>query len=414
MGVLIVGCNVSSEAKSTPGVNLPDTGLTGNDAGDAATSVACARGVSVVNSDYQSTSVSVVSPEGKVLSEAIISSGSAPAGLTTPLSGDVVLPGTRPPSGKLVTIDRANAVLTWVDVASGAVQKQQAVGTGFAANPHDYLEISDKKAYVSRYETNGAPGKESFDDGGDVVVLNLENSSITANIPLAKPDDGSFLPRPSRMLLAGHTAWVMLERLDAAFTPAGASRIAGIDTTTDTVSWTLDLPDAGNCGGMTLSPSGKSVVVSCSGGFDAKATGRALVLLDAAASPPKELKRFSAASVLDAPLAPSLAFASEKLVVGVAYGDTTATRNDVLYAVNIDSGDVNKLTDAGTAFALGDVVCSPGCTDRCFLADAELKPAGASAKGALRVYDASGNELSDKAFAVDPSIGLPPRSVGAL
>jgi hypothetical protein len=414
MGAMIVGCNVAESAKSTPGVNLPDTGVTGSDAGDGAAPIACARGVSVVSSDYQSTNVSVVSPEGKVLSESIISSGSAPSGLTTPLSGDVIVPGARPMSGKLVTIDRTSAVLTWVDVASGSVEKQQSVGTGFAANPHDYLEVSGEKAYVTRYETNSAPGKEPFDDGGDVVVLNLSSSSITANIPLAKPDDGEFLPRPSRMLLSGHTVWVMLERLDAAFAPAGSSRIAGIDTATDSVSWTLDLQDAGNCGGMAQSPSSKVIVVSCSGGFDADAKGRALVLVDATVDPPKELRRFSTASVLDAPLAPSLAFATEKLLLGVAYGDTTATRNDWLYSVNVDSGEVTRVTDAGAAFALGDVLCSPGCSDLCFLADAELKPSGASTKGALRVYDASGKELPDKSFAVDPSIGLPPRSLGAL
>lgn len=414
LGALIAGCNVSESAKSTPGVNLPDTGVMGGDAGDGAAPLACARGISVVSSDYQSTNVSVASPEGKVLSESIISSGSAPAGLTTPLSGDVVVPSNRPVSGKLVTIDRTSAVLTWIDVASGSVEKQQSVGTGFAANPHDYLEISDKKAYVSRYETNSAPGKAPFDDGGDVVVLNLESSTITANIPLARADDGSFLPRPSHMLLSGHTAWVMLERLDAAFAPAGSSRIAGIDTATDTVSWTLDLPDAGNCGGMTPSPSGKVVAVSCSGGFDADAKGRALLVIDASVDPPKELHRFSTAQVLDAPLAPSLAFATEHLLLGVAYGDTMATRNDWLYAVNVDSGEVSKLTDAGSAFALGDVVCAPGCADLCFVADAELKPSGGTAKGALRVYDATGKELPDKAFAVDPSIGLPPRSIGAL
>jgi hypothetical protein len=395
-------------------VNLPDTGVLGSDAGDGAPPAVCVRGVSVVSSDYQSTNVSVVSPEGKVLSESIISSGSAPAGLTTPLSGDVVVPGTRPPSGKLVTIDRTNAVLTWIDVASGSVQKQLSVGTGFAANPHDYLEVSDEKAYVSRYETNTAPGKEPFDDGGDVLILNGEDSSITGNVPLAVPNDGEFLPRPSRMLLSGRTAWVMLERLDATFAPAGSSRIAGIDTATDAISWTLDLPNAGNCGGLAQSPSGRSVVISCSGGFDANAAGRTLILIDATSDPPKELRRFSTAAELDAPLAPSIAFASEKLLIGVAYGDTTAARNDSLYSVNVDSGEVSKLTDAGAAFALGDVFCSPGCADLCFLADAELKPAGATAKGALRVYDSSGKELPDRAFPVNPSIGLPPRSIGAL
>jgi hypothetical protein len=412
--VLVVGCNVSGDAKATSGAKLPDASAS-RDAADGAPLVSCARGISVVNSDYQSTNLSVLSPDGNVLSESIVSSGSASTGLTTPLSGDVVVPGTRPRSGKLVTIDRSSAVLTWIDVASGKVDTQLSVGTGFSANPHDYLEVSDTKGYVSRYETNTSPGKEPFDDGGDVLILNLEDHSITGNVPLAKPDDGEFLPRASRILLVGEEAWVMQERLDANFVPAGSSRIAGIDTKTDEITWTLDLPNAGNCGGMVLSPSSKSVIVSCSGGFDAAAKGRALVLVDATANPPKEIRRFPAATALDIPLAPSIAFASDTLVLGVGYGDNTIPKNDIVYSIDIDSGDVKKITEAGAGGAvLGDILCSPGCTDLCFLADAEVKPAGATTKGAIRVYDRTGTELSDKSFAVDPSLGLPPRAIGAL
>lgn len=408
---LSTACNVSDDVKATPGAKLPDAG-TSADAGDAAGAVVCPRGISVVNSDYQSTNVSILSADGEVLSEAIVSSGSAALGLTTPLSGDVIVPGSRPLSGRLVTIDRTNAVLTWVDVTSGKVLKQRSVGTGFAANPHDYLEVSESKAYVSRYETNPAPGKEAFDDGGDILVLNLDDFSITGNIPLGKPDDGAFFPRPSRMLAAGGHVWVMLERLDANFAPAGSSRIVGIDPKNDSVAWTLELPNAGNCGGMTLSPSGKSVVVSCSGGFDEQSAGRALVLLDATTNPPKETRRLSGAASLGAPLAPSIAFATESLLLGVAYGDTMGAKNDILYSMNVESGDVKQVTNAGAAFALGDLLCAPGCSDLCFLADAELRAAGAGTKGAIRVYDAA--VLEEKSFAVDPGVGLPPRALGAL
>jgi hypothetical protein len=207
----------------------------------------------------------------------------------------------------------------------------------------------------------------------------------------------------------------MLERLDVNFAPAGSSHIVGIDTETDSVAWTLELPNAGNCGGMALSPSGKSVIVSCSGGFDANgAKGRALVLIDAAAHPPKEIERFAGVQSLAAPLAPSIAFVSEKLLLGVAYGDDTSGTKDVSYSVDIDSGDVNTVTQAGGASVVGDVLCFPGCTNLCFVADADLKAAGATTKGAVRVYDGAAKELSDRAFAVDPSVGLPPRALGAL
>ena len=369
----------------------------------------CARAITVIDSDYTSTNVSVISPDGKVLSESIVSSGSAPAGISTALSGDVVLPSAPQASGRLVLIDRTNAALTWIDPKSAKVLHQLSVGTGFGSNPHDYLEVSATKAYVTRYETNPTPGKAPFDAGGDVLVVDPTAFSVTASIPLAKPDDGVYLPRADRMLSVGGEVWVMLERLDASFAPAGSSRIAGIDTKTDEIAWTLDLPNAENCGGVALSPSRKTAAVSCSGDYNdpTGATGRALILLDATTSPPKEIQRFDAATTkIDAALGPSLAFAGDNLLVGVASGNF-GDKNDIAFALTVDTGDEKPLFDAGNSYVLGGVYCTPGCSARCFLADAQ-------ANGVRSFTIGNSGLTAGPTISVDPSIGLPPRELGPL
>src|SRR3954468_24346113 len=84
----LAACNVSTAPASTGGVQL--------DGGGAG----CPSALTVASSDYVSTNVSVISPTGAVLSQSIISSASAPPGLTTALSGDVVFPLSRTP-GKI-------------------------------------------------------------------------------------------------------------------------------------------------------------------------------------------------------------------------------------------------------------------------------------------------------------------------
>lgn len=377
---------------------------------------ACAQGYVLADSDYTSTNISALSPTGAVLSASLISSGSAPPGLTTALSGDVVFPSNSPSSHQVVLIDRyPNSVLTWVEPSTGNVLRQLSVGTGFASNPHDYLELGPSKAYVSRFESNAKAGAQEFDAGGDLLIIDQQAGAITGRIDLAQPDDGAFLPRADRIWRVGREVWVLLQRFDADFKAAGDARLLGIDPETDRVSWTLDVPGVAGCGGVALSPSGKALALSCSGvTSDVDATGNPaptlrsdLVLLDASTHPPTVTRRFQAAAQLAAPLGSSVSFASETLLVGVALGDLTANRNDVAFTLDTAVGTPELLLDAGAAFALGDVRCAPGCTDLCFLTDAQANE--------LRVWKASGTALSEQpAVPGDTSIGLPPRAIGAL
>jgi len=380
------------------------------------TAAACAQGYVLADSDYTSTNISALSPTLAVLSPSLISSGSAPPGLTTALSGDVVFPSNAPSSHQVVLIDRyPNSVLTWVEPSTGNVLHQLSVGTGFASNPHDYLELGPSKAYVSRFESNSKAGAQDFDAGGDLLIIDPETGSVTGRIDLAQPDDGAFLPRADRLWRVGSEVWVLLQRFDADFKTAGDARLVGIDPETDRVSWTLDVPGVAACGGVALSPSGKALVLSCSGvTSDVDATNAPsptlrsdLVLLDASAHPPTVTRRFQAAAQLGAPLGSSVSFATETRLVAVALGDLTAKRNDVAFTLDTALGTPELLLDAGAAFALGDVRCAPGCTDLCFLADAQANE--------LHVWKVSGATLSEQpAVAGDSTIGLPPRAIGAL
>ncbi len=389
----------------------PVSGTTGGAALDGGAGGACPRALAVVDTDYASTNVSLVSPDGQVRSASLVSSASAAPGLTTALSGDVVLPLARPASGEIVLIDRyPNAVLTWLDPATGGVLAQASVATGFSSNPHDYLEVGAHRAYVTRYGANPSPGREPFDEGGDLLVLDTTTHAVTGRVALAQSGDGAYAPHPDRMVRVGGAAWVSLQRFDASFASAADARVVGVDVATDAVRFSLDLPGLANCGSFAASPSGKLVALACSGvlGPHVALDGRsAVVLLDATAEPPVELRRLAVAVALGAPLAPPLAFASEVTLVGVAFGDVGGGRSDVAYAVDARTGAVTRLLDAGAAFALGDVRCSPGCSGLCWLADAHA--------GALRSWDATTTPLAPRdALVVDTAIGLPPRGLGEL
>ena len=59
-----------------------------------------------IHSDYQTTSVSLLSEDGTLCADSILHSGSVAPRLLTALSGDVVVPSAPALSGELVLIDR--------------------------------------------------------------------------------------------------------------------------------------------------------------------------------------------------------------------------------------------------------------------------------------------------------------------
>ncbi|HEX7507282.1 MAG TPA: hypothetical protein VF550_10960, partial [Polyangia bacterium] len=62
-------------------------------------------GIVVVNSDYSSTSVSILDRDGNLLKDGCLSTGTGTPGLALALSGDVVLPTQVPLGGPVAIID---------------------------------------------------------------------------------------------------------------------------------------------------------------------------------------------------------------------------------------------------------------------------------------------------------------------
>ncbi|MCL2779151.1 MAG: hypothetical protein FWD73_14225 [Polyangiaceae bacterium] len=396
-----LGCNNPSPAGSTGGVAA---------SGDAS----CGHALVVAESDYSSTSIAIVSYDGDVLSPAILSSGSAGAGTSAALSGDVVLPLTTPPSGEIVLIDRyPNGVITWLNPTTGQVRTQLSVRTGFDANPHDYIEVGPNKAYVSRYGSNLNPNQQDFDRGGDLLVIDPGASSgsprVLGRVDLSMPDDGLFLPRPDRMARLGNQVIVILQRFNANFSEVGPARLVGVDIADDTVAWNIELPGLANCSGVAMSPTQSALALACTGPWNmpanmpaGAATQSGIAILDLTVSPPVEISRFDIESSFGTPPAPSLAFASADLVVGTTYGNFDTGQTDRMFAINVATRELTELLHAQNAFVYGDVRC---CDSRCFFADAESI--------GLRRWDVTGTALTEQPLVLlHSATNLPPRYLG--
>ncbi|WP_437873228.1 YncE family protein [Sorangium sp. So ce363] len=400
ISIPILGCNVDSPPPSTGGVH-------GGGDGDA-----CESGVVIVTSDYQSTNIAVSALDGTTLSPSFVSSGAAKPGLSLALSGDVDVPGAAPPSGRVVLLDRFGTnVITWMDLETAEVLAQLPVGQGFESNPQDYIEVGADRALVSRYGSNPSPGVEPFDEGGDLLIVDTKEYSIVGRIALPEEEEG-LLPRPSGMARVGDDVVVALGRLAADLSTAGEGRFVGVSPEQGAVTWTVDVQGLYGCGRLAVSPSGERLAVACSSRFDAEAmeydpATSDIVIYDARTSPPEEIERLGVARALGAAVQPTLAFASEDVLLGTAYAGG-AFAGDRAFSVSIATGEVTTLAEATQSYAFGGVHCSPGCGDVCLLSDAErskLRRWKVAANGALE-------PLEDA--TVDTEIGLPPRGIGGL
>ena len=110
--------------------------------------------------------------------------------------------------------------------------------TGAGSNPHDVAVVDAHKAYVTRY------GRAQLwvVDPGAAECGGFHRGSIDLSA-YADPDG---IPEMAQMALVGGRLFVTLERLDRGqrFAPAGRAALAVIDTTTDTVTGTVELSGA--------------------------------------------------------------------------------------------------------------------------------------------------------------------------
>jgi len=402
----------STVAAGDSGADSPvNAGDSGTDSGEGGAVAVCPRALTIVCSDYTTTNIEIASLDGTSLSSSFVSSGSTPTGLTTTLSGDVDVPFVPPASGRVLIIDRYGTnVLTWMTLSSASVLGQLAVGTGFDANPQDYIEVDSSRAYVSRYGTNPDPGQEMYDTGGDLLILDTSNYSITGRI--AMPEENTALqPCPAGMNWIGSDVVVTLQRFSSDFTMVGDGRFVGVSPASNSVEWTVNITGLQDCGRVYVSPSGKVGAIACSGQADSDGnfdpSGSDIVLYDLTQSPPVETKRLGLGASLNESVQQQLAFASETSILALTYGNFSPMTGDTVFAVDTGTATVTHLASETMADAYVGPTCSPGCSDYCVLADAR-------ANAILRWQFANGTFTPVSNAAVDTTIGLPPRDIGGL
>jgi hypothetical protein len=371
-------------------------------------------GVVVVNSDYSSSSVSLLDRDGKLLADGCLHSGSGGAGLATTLSGDVVLPTQIPAGGPIAVIDRGNAAIVWLDASTCAVSGQLSVATGFKSNPHDVVALSASKAYVTRQDPNGkaTPAPEDFDEGNDVLIIDPSRLAITGRIDLLPyaPGGAGILPRADRMLSAEGKVFVSLNAVSADYASYGSGRVVVVDPATDQVTGWVDLPGLKNCGALTYTATTRRLLVACNGAYGdgaAQAANSGIAAIDLTQNPPTVVAQVAAAAAGSMPLS-NLAMATidGNVALGVAVGDFTGNPPDGLWALPLDGSAATRVFASTEGFAIGAVLYDDS-RHRVLAADATM-----SSPAYLRLFDlAAGTFTATAAVRTNPTHKLPPRAL---
>jgi len=387
-------------------------------------------GFAAVTSDYESTAIAILAPDGALITEAWVDSGTTEPGIAAALSGDVVLP-TDPVPGELVLLDRFGVdVVTRIALPDGAVIGQLPTQldrdhspSGFRANPHDVVFLADGRVVVSRYDRNPNGGAPPLDAGNDLVVVDAASGTLEHRVAMDAADvpheDGTRWARPDRMARVGDRLVVGLGRMSTQWEAAtGAIAVVDPNATAPTVEVTV-LEGLAACGLVRAVPGdGQRVAVLCSGDPFEPGTldesslarrrmraGLATLRIDATGAAAVE-HLWRAAEHPDGPVPTSaLAALGEARVAFAAWGDPGAERPDRLFVADLATGAM-RLAFETEPFAVGS-----GAYDT----DTGVLVLPDAAVGVRRVRieaDLSTAELP----AIDPSPGrnLPPREIARL
>lgn len=399
--MLLLGCNVTP-GRVTGGVELPERGD-------------CPRGSAVVSSDFLSSELALLAPNGDVKSAAFMSSASTAAtNLAAPFSGDLSVASARSRPGELVVIDRFGTnVLTFVDTRTAVVRAQLPVGTGFEANPQDYLELSEHEAFVPRLSENASPGRERFDSGSDLLIVDPSVPEIIDSLPM--PRKAGYRPNPVGVTQLGGDVLVTLHHARADYSGMAESELVAVTIAEPRVRYRVPLTGFVNCGRAELSPSRERVLVACSAFVDrqgavAEPRQSGMLLLDALSDPVRELARFSALDLVQEPIQASLEFVSEHVVLFKTQTALGAEHDNRLFSLDLETGETALLATAarddsglGIGIAFGAMSCRAGCGDPCLVAD--------KSRGKLLRFELRGSSLEPLADVVIHGAGLPPTGI---
>ena len=351
--------------------------------------------IAVVNSNYGSTSNSLLRSDGTLCVDNIVNSGSVAPKLVNALSGDVVLPTSNHPDGWITPIDRQLSVLTFIDPTDYHVIRQMTVADDKWVNPHDIAFVSRTKAYVSRAEVN------------DLLVIDPSTGARGETIDLQHLAQPGLQARPSKMALAADRLYACLIHIDAPdFTTGGVGRVATVATADGQVTGQVDFPTFQNCANPALTPDQQGLWVTFTGVFeDENQLDRSGVAYVSTDSSNDIVWSATAGSLTGRPIGRNTAVIDECRLVYVALGSLTPTEvSDRLFVVNRCDGTNTDLGPVGGPYNLSAVIFE-AAENRLLVANADPK------EPRIQRFELSIALHELPASEPNPSVGLEPREM---
>jgi hypothetical protein len=396
------GCSDGSQTGRPASDAAAEDGAAGSDGdgGPAVLAPPAGSGLASVNNDtgFQSTSVSILDPNGGVIYPDCIDSNPSNGGVIPLISTDVVMPSQPQRGGNLVLIDRGSGLLTTVDPTTCQVVGQVVVpGAGGArTNPHDLVTIAEHKAYVTRYQPNAAATSPA-QMGNDIAVIDPTTGAFVSRIDVdahASPVAGAtILARPNRAIIAGGKVVVSLNEADASYKNYGDGKVIVIEPATDTVVASVTLAGLHDCDGMDYVASTQTLLVACGGTYMAanQPAQSGIAVVDLGASPPSVTASFTGAVFGNQPVNFSWVLAAPPAGGGTrafaATNDPNLVAPDVLFAFDYVLGTTTQLATSepftiGPPASTGPLLFVPeflGSTPRVQLFDITSTPQATTA-----------------------------------
>ncbi|HXT97226.1 MAG TPA: hypothetical protein VN853_13060, partial [Polyangia bacterium] len=140
VAAVAIGCGSGTPGRGRADAGGGEWGQDGATADAApATRPPAMSGLAVVNSDFSTTSLSILDAMGALVrADCVDSATGANGSVTATISGDAVLPSQPQLGGNVIIVDRRNVALTFVDPADCTIVHQILV-PGPRTNPHDVV-----------------------------------------------------------------------------------------------------------------------------------------------------------------------------------------------------------------------------------------------------------------------------------
>ena len=364
-------------------------------------------GLVALNSDFSTTSLSILSTTGGLLhADCVDSATGSSGGSSKTISGNTFLPSQPQRGGDIVIVDSGNGALTFVDPAQCKIARQIALPGGAKTNPHDVVIVADTKAYVTRYDKNLAATTVAL-AGNDVIVIDPTSGTMTGRIGLdayASAVSGATIQaRPDRALIAAGKLVVSLNEIDSSFATYGEGKVVVIDPTTDQVVAAVALTGLYDCEGMTYVESTKTLLVACGGpyGSQNQPLQSGIAVVDLSASPPHLTRSISSVAFDDRPI--DFAWVVALPLTGggtrafAVTNDPSFTTPDALFAFDYVLGTTTQFATSDP-YTIGQPAGVSGLL---------LVPEATFSTPQIKLFDVSGSPHATTGFASDPVTGLP-------